>query len=126
MKVIVKNVFQDKYDSSRSYDPGTVLDWDDPERVEDCCSRGLIEICEEDPEEVTGETGDDLQEDPEDGFPEEAGHMAREGLEDMRVEDLKKLAADMGIDTAQLKKKAELIDAICAEEVIPGPEAYEE
>jgi hypothetical protein len=111
MKVIVKNVFQDKYDSSRSYAPGNVLDWDDPERIEDCCSRGLIEICGED---------------PGDGFPEEARHLAREGLEDMKVEDLKKLAADMGIDTAQLKKKAELIAAICAEEVIPGPEAYEE
>ena len=36
--------------------------------------------------------------------------------------NLKKLAADMGIDTKQLKTKDALIQAICAEDVVPGDE----
>lgn len=40
----------------------------------------------------------------------------------MTVANLKKLAADMGIDTKQFKTKDALIEAICAEEVIPGDE----
>lgn len=40
----------------------------------------------------------------------------------MAVANLKKLASDMGIDTKQLKTKDALIEAICAEEVIPGDE----
>ncbi|MBR4907767.1 MAG: Rho termination factor N-terminal domain-containing protein [Bacteroidales bacterium] len=112
MKVIVKNPFNDKYDNSRSYAPGTVLEWEDPERIQDCIDRGLIEPFD----------GNGIPEQED----QETGHLAREGLEDMKVEDLKKLAADMGIDTAPLKKKAELIEAICAQEVIPGEYAYKE
>lgn len=118
MNVVVIETFQDKYDRSRSYAPGTVLEWEDPERIKDCSDRGLIEVCEE----ITAETGEDLQEDPD----QETGYMAREDLEDMKVKDLKRLAADMGIDTAKLKKKTELIGAICKQEVIPGSEACEE
>ena len=44
------------------------------------------------------------------------------GSETATVANLKKLAADMGIDTKQLKTKDALIEAICAEEVIPGDE----
>lgn len=40
----------------------------------------------------------------------------------MTVANLKKLAADMGIDTKQLKTKDALIQAICAEDVVPGDE----
>ena len=43
-------------------------------------------------------------------------------LQDMTVAELKKLAADMGIDTKQLKTKDALIQAICAEDVVPGDE----
>lgn len=43
-------------------------------------------------------------------------------LRSMTVANLKKLAADMGIDTKQFKTKDALIEAICAEEVIPGDE----
>ena len=41
-------------------------------------------------------------------------------LADMTVANLKKMAADMGIDTKALKTKDALIQAICAEEVYPG------
>lgn len=37
----------------------------------------------------------------------------------MTVANLKKMAADMGIDTKALKTKDALIQAICAEEVLP-------
>ena len=43
-----------------------------------------------------------------------------EDLADMTVANLKKMAADMGIDTKALKTKDALIQAICAEEVYPG------
>lgn len=43
-------------------------------------------------------------------------------LRSITVANLKKLATDMGIDTKQLKTKDALIEAICAEEVIPGDE----
>ena len=43
----------------------------------------------------------------------------------MTVANLKKLAADMGIDTKQLKTKDALIQAICAEDVVPGDECTE-
>ena len=51
------------------------------------------------------------------------GTLDPEGLKDWKMDDLKKLAADMGIDTTNLKKKAALIDAICTVEVgIPDEE----
>ena len=37
-----------------------------------------------------------------------------------KIDDLRKLAADMGINTAHLKKKTELIDAIVSMEVAEG------
>lgn len=45
------------------------------------------------------------------------GHLSKEQLEGMKVGDLKKLAADMGIDTSSIEKKEELVEAISAEEV---------
>lgn len=41
----------------------------------------------------------------------------RNQLEEMKVDDLKRLAEDMGLDISDLKKKADLIEAIAAEEV---------
>lgn len=52
----------------------------------------------------------------------EVAHLDPDQLHDMTVANLKKLAADMGIDTKQLKTKDALIQAICAEEVVPGDE----
>ena len=52
----------------------------------------------------------------------EVAHLAPYQLHDMTVANLKKLAADMGIDTKQLKTKDALIQAICAEDVVPGDE----
>ena len=52
----------------------------------------------------------------------ETAHLDPDQLHDMTVANLKKLAADMGIDTKQLKTKDALIQAICAEDVVPGDE----
>ena len=52
----------------------------------------------------------------------EAAHLDPDQLHDMTVANLKMLAADMGIDTKQLKTKDALIQAICAEDVVPGDE----
>lgn len=60
------------------------------------------------------------EENPVQPTPQTA-HLDKGQLEEMKFDDLKKLAADMGIDTAGLKKKADLVEAIAAEEVIPGP-----
>lgn len=49
-----------------------------------------------------------------------AAHLVPEDFADMTVANLKKMAADMGIDTKALKTKDALIQAICAEEVYPG------
>ena len=49
-----------------------------------------------------------------------AAHLVPEDLADMTVANLKKMAADMRIDTKALKTKDALIQAICAEEVYPG------
>ena len=57
---------------------------------------------------------------PENGS--ETAHLDPDQLHDMTVANLKKLAADMGIDTKQLKTKDALIQAICAEDVVPGDE----
>lgn len=45
------------------------------------------------------------------------GHLDKRQLEEMKVDELRQLAEDMGIDTSSLKKKAELVKAIAAEEV---------
>lgn len=52
----------------------------------------------------------------------EKGHLDKDQLKDCKLDDLKKLAADIGVDTSGLKKKQEFIDAICAEEVGFDPE----
>ena len=45
------------------------------------------------------------------------GHLDKRQLEEMKVDELRQLAEDMGIDTSSLKKKAELVEAIATEEV---------
>lgn len=55
----------------------------------------------------------------------ETAHLAPDQLQSMTVAELKKLAADMGIETKQLKTKDELVEAICAEDVVPGDESTE-
>lgn len=47
-------------------------------------------------------------------------HLDKAQLDEMKFDDLKKLAADMGIDIIGIKKKADLVDAIAAVEVEPG------
>ena len=63
------------------------------------------------------------------GEPEPAaqtGHLDRGQLEDMKLNNLKKLASEIGIDIAGFKKKADYVDAISAADVIPGEEAGED
>ena len=50
------------------------------------------------------------------------GHLDAAQLETMTNEQLKKLAADMGVDLTGCKKKADYIAAIVAAEVEPGDE----
>jgi len=45
------------------------------------------------------------------------GHLAPEQLETMKFDELKELAVDMGIDVSKIRKKADLVAAITAEEV---------
>ena len=47
----------------------------------------------------------------------ETGHLDKAQLEKMKLEELKKLAADMGIDDTGFKKKDEYVEAIAAVEV---------
>lgn len=47
-------------------------------------------------------------------------HLDKAQLDEMKFDDLKKLAVDMGIDITGIKKKADLVDAIAAVEVEPG------
>jgi hypothetical protein len=61
-----------------------------------------------------------------DGEPERLeGHLAKEQLESMTVDNLKKLAADMGIETKGMKRRAEFVEAILAVEVTAGAESGE-
>lgn len=56
-----------------------------------------------------------------DGGQTITGHLDRGQLEEMKADDLKRLAEDMGIETKGLKK-AQLIDAIVREEITVGEE----
>lgn len=68
----------------------------------------------------------------EDGAEDEQGqqeakyHLDKAQLDEMKFDDLKKLAADMGIDITGIKKKADLVDAIAAVEVEPGEPVNDE
>ena len=53
---------------------------------------------------------------------EEAAHLDPEQLKELTNAELKTMAEDMGIDTAKLKTKAQLIEAITAVDVVPGPD----
>lgn len=53
---------------------------------------------------------------------EEATHLDPEQLKELTNAELKTMAEDMGIDTAKLKTKAQLIEAITAVDVAPGPD----
>lgn len=54
-----------------------------------------------------------------------AGHLTRAQLEDMKTEQLKQLAQDMGINVAGFRKKADYVEAIIATEVTADPESGE-
>ena len=53
-------------------------------------------------------------------------HLDAEQLQEMTVAQLKELAADLGIETAKLRRKDDLIAAIAAVPVEPGEEVGED
>lgn len=53
---------------------------------------------------------------------EETARLDPEQLKELTNAELKTMAEDMGIDTAKLKTKAQLIEAITAVDVVPGPD----
>ncbi len=53
---------------------------------------------------------------------EETAHLDPEEISKWTKAQLTELATDLGLATAQLKTKQALIDAICAQEIIPGDE----
>ena len=53
---------------------------------------------------------------------EAAAHLDPEQLKELTNAELKKMAEEMSIDTAKLKTKAQLIEAITAVDVVPGPD----
>lgn len=61
------------------------------------------------------------QETPKSDDEQKKAHLDREQLAGMEYNDLKKLAADMGVNPAS-KKKDDIIEAIVAATVKPGPE----
>lgn len=54
------------------------------------------------------------------------GHLDRDQLEKMKKDDLKKLAADMGIDASGFKKNSDYVDAIIAVNVTTDENSSEE
>ena len=51
---------------------------------------------------------------------EVTGHLAKNQLEEMTIQQLKNLAGDLGVDVTGCKKKADYVDAIAAAEVNAG------
>lgn len=54
------------------------------------------------------------------------GHVDKEQLNEMKLEELKQLAKDMGLDTTGVTRKAQYVDLIAAKEVIVEDEAVME
>lgn len=51
---------------------------------------------------------------------EVTGHIAKNQLEEMTIQQLQNLAGDLGVDVTGCKKKADYVDAIAAAEVNAG------
>lgn len=51
---------------------------------------------------------------------EVTGHLAKNQLEEMTIQQLQNLARDLGVDVTGCKKKADYVDAIAAAEVNAG------
>lgn len=54
------------------------------------------------------------------GDQEVTGHLAKNQLEEMTIQQLQNLAGDLGVDVTGCKKKADYVDAIAAAEVNAG------
>lgn len=53
---------------------------------------------------------------------EAVAHLDPDQLKELTNAELKKMAEEMSIDTSKLKTKAQLIEAITAVDVVPGPD----
>lgn len=51
---------------------------------------------------------------------EVTGHLAKNQIEEMTIQQLQNLAGDLGVDVTGCKKKADYVDAIAAAEVNAG------
>ena len=67
-----------------------------------------------------------IEDEAEEEQQEAKYHFNKAQLDEMKFDDLKKLAADMGIDITGIKKMADLVDAIAAVEVEPGESVDDE
>ena len=63
-------------------------------------------------------TGDNENASQED--EEAVCHLDPEQLKELKMDELRKMAEEMGVETHGLNTKAKLIDAICSEPVTPG------
>ena len=68
------------------------------------------------------DTGENLPQRETGAEGDERARLDPEQLKELTNDKLRELAIDLGIDTAKLKTKAQLIEAITAEDVTPGDE----
>lgn len=74
----------------------------------------------------TVESGADMPSEENGAESGAEAHLDAEQLQEMTVAQLKELAAELGIETAKLRKKDDLIAAIVAVPVEPGEEISED
>ena len=78
------------------------------------------------PTSAISRNSDDFMPNKENGAESDAeAHLDTEQLQEMTVAQLKELAAELGIETAKLRKKDDLIAAIVDVPVEPGEEIGE-
>ena len=92
----------------------TELEDEEAERLVDLGVAEIVESVQE-----VAEVQEELDEPQE---AEETAHLDPEEMSKWTKAQLLELATDLGLATAQLKTKQALVDAICAQTIIPGEE----
>lgn len=119
----------------RTYTPADGLFEAAPEVEQRLVARGVAEYAGQPASAVvasdgTGESGDvpcaDMPSEENGAESGAEAHLDAEQLQEMTVAQLKELAAELGIGTAKLRKKDDLIAAIVAVPVEPGEEISED
>lgn len=118
---IVKGVYGyvDKHGFVRPKDCNSKPFETSPEQEARLVKLGVAEYVDE-PEKAEPVNEPTQVQSPEIG--EEAAHLDPDQLKELTNAELKAMAEDMDIDTAKLKAKAQLIEAITAVDVVPGPD----